>query len=385
MIKIEIDNIEAVKNEFFDGVVQLITPRLNFYLTAFKVIDRQAGFNRQSIENFAGMIAVTKTAFLKVLGRNRTSFRTMANWSRLRNPNFLSIHFYNERANYIALLTSLLNPAALRSLILAGVDDMQNQEVLYDSSWLTPEGHKLIKEIICYDVFIKKETLPYNAYHLASKLHVNVCPYCNRVYTNTIIGTGNNLIIRPTFDHYFHQAIHPFLALSFYNLVPSCNYCNSNLKGQKQFTLEHHIHPYKEGFVMDATFDYLQIAFHAQKSDPRNYKIRINENITSANTKHVRIFGDAAIPDSGNVEVFKLREVYQGHSDVVGELVVKSDKLSPYYAGSVMKLLAQLGSSKMEFYRFYFSNYYEEKDFNNRPLAKLTKDIITKYLPEILE
>lgn len=384
MIKIEIGNIEQVKNEYFDGVQQLILPRINFYLTAFKVINGSSGYNISSIQNYPGIPTVTKTSFLKILGRRKKSFSRQAHYKRLRNRKSLSVHFYNHRINYINLLTTLSTPLSLKALILAEVDDLLTQESLFSQHWITSEGLSLINEIFCYDDFIKKDTLPYNAYNLASALNVNVCPYCNRVYTNTIISSARLFIIRPTFDHFFHKAVHPFLALSFYNLIPSCNYCNSSLKGQKAFTLINNIHPYKEGFGSDATFDYLQTALHGDKGDARNYKVIIKDNTLPLASKTKRIFGISSEPDSGNAKVFRLEEVYQGHADVVGELIVKSDRLSLYHAESVLKLLTHLGATKREFYRFYFSNYFDEADFNKRPLAKLTKDIISKYIPELI-
>ncbi len=86
----------------------------------------------------------------------------------------------------------------------------------------------------------KKE---YNAYDLASKLQVNVCPYCNINSTFTIEnGT------RPEFDHFYDKTTYPILSLSFYNLIPSCHICNSSLKGDKNFSLKTHIHPYIDSF-----------------------------------------------------------------------------------------------------------------------------------------
>ncbi len=384
MIKIEVDNIEAVKEAHFDGVKDLILSRVNFYLSAFKVIDKQAGFTITTVRNFAPLVTRTKTSLLNIIGRNRGSFTNRHHYSRLRNQTSLSLHFYNNRAGYIALLTALSDENNLKDLILSEIDDLQATNALHTQAWFTRETLKFIKVIIPYDEFIDKKTLPYNAYDLSNALNVNVCVFCNRVYTNTVIGKGRDLVIRPTLDHYFHQAQHPLLGLSFYNLIPSCNYCNSNLKGEKLFSLNLHMHPYKEGFSHDATFDYLQIGFNADKSDPRNYRITLNENVAYPNLKHSRMFGVPAVPNSGNVNVFRIREVYQGHADVVGELIVKSDKLSPYYAGNVVDMLTRLGASKKEFYRFYFANYLDEKDFNKRPLAKLTKDIVTKYLPEVI-
>jgi hypothetical protein len=385
MIKIEVDNITVVKSIHFDGVKNLILARVNFYLDVFKVIDRQAGFNISKVQGYASLRTKTKTSLLSILGRRRDSFKNQTHYSRLRNKNSLSTHFYNNRAGYIAILTALSDENNLKALILSEVDDLLPINSTYSRAWFTKETVNFIKEIIPYDIFIKKETIPHNAYDLTHTLKVNVCVYCNRVYTNTIIGKGRDLIIRPTLDHYFHQAMYPLLGLSFYNLIPSCNYCNSNLKLEKPFSLNLHMHPYKEGFSNDATFDYLQIGFHPDKSDPRNYRITLNTSISILNAKHSRMFGILGTVDSGNINVFKLLEVYQSHTDVVGELVVKADKFSPYYAGSIVDMLTKLGASKNEFYRYYFANYLDEKDFHKRPLAKLTKDIVSKYIPEILD
>ena len=384
MIKIEIDNIGEIKKAHFAGVKDLILNRINFYNSVFKVIDRQAGYSINTVHDYTFLNTKLKTSLLKVIGRAKGVFNSQAHYANLHDPTVLSLHFYNNRAGYISLLTALSDENTLKALILSEIDDLETTNQLYNNAWFTDKTIEFFKCIIPYSVFIKKATKPYNAYTLSNSLNINVCSYCNRIYTNTVIGKGKNLIIRPTLDHYFHQAMYPLLGLSFYNLIPSCNFCNSNLKGEKTFTLNHHVHPYKEGFGQDATFDYEQLGYNQDKSDARNYKLVLNENINNANAKHLRMFGVVGNRDTGNVEVFKIREVYQGHADVVGELIVKSDKLSPYYAGNVINMLSQLGASKKEFYRFYFANYLDEKDFNKRPLAKLTKDIVTKYIPEAL-
>lgn len=385
MIKIEVDNINAIKKAHFEGVKDLILNRVNFYLSAFKVIDRQPGVTVNTVRASVPLGTRTKTSLLNLIGRNKGSITNQSHYTRLRNKTSLSKHFYNNRVGYMALLTALSDEKNLKALILSEVDELLTNNAAYQQVWFTKETTKFIKEIIPYDEFIDKGTVPYNAYDLSKALNVNVCVFCNRVYTNTVIGKGRDLIIRPTLDHFFHQAQNPLLGLSFYNLIPSCNYCNSNLKGEKPFSLNMHMHPYKEGFSNDATFDYLQVGFNPDKSDPRNYKVTLNENVAYPNMKHSRMFGVPGIPNSGNVDVFKIREVYQGHADVVGELIVKSDKLSPYYAGNIVDMLTRLGASKKEFYRFYFANYLDEKDFNKRPLAKLTKDIVAKYLPEVIK
>lgn len=61
------------------------------------------------------------------------------------------------------------------------------------------------------------------AYWLQRQLNVKVCPYCNRMYTTTLYGKKR---IRPDFDHFYPQSRYPYLAVSLFNLIPSCNVCN---------------------------------------------------------------------------------------------------------------------------------------------------------------
>ena len=83
---------------------------------------------------------------------------------------------------------------------------------------------------IGYSKFSSKGTTTYNAYALAQKLKVNVCPYCNRNFINPIykensVGTDNKNQ-SPDIEHFFPKSIYPFLSLSISNLLPSCAFCN---------------------------------------------------------------------------------------------------------------------------------------------------------------
>jgi hypothetical protein len=97
------------------------------------------------------------------------------------------------------------------------------------------------------------------------------------------------------------------------------------------------------------------------------------------NPKQRKIFGDNL--EEGNVNLFKLNDIYMSHRDVVGELIVKCDKYSGAYTDSLYNFFGLLKTNKAEFYLYYFGNYLNEKDFNRRPLAKMTKDIVSKELP----
>ena len=135
---------------------------------------------------------------------------------------------------------------------------------------------------IGYSKFSSKGTTTYNAYDLAQKLKVNVCPYCNRNYTFTI-KDKNSKSTRPDFDHFYDKGNNPILALSFYNLIPSCILCNSRLKSTAKFSINSHLHPYKDSFNNYAKF---KLEILNSKFFYENFKTEIpNENLQKLSKK----------------------------------------------------------------------------------------------------
>lgn len=92
----------------------------------------------------------------------------------------------------------------------------------------TPNVAIRLRKYLLDKVFYYEDYDRWDAYGLAKKLNVNVCPYCNQLPTYTI-GTSLKKGVRPEFDHFLDKVRFPYLALSIYNLVPSCHICNSNL------------------------------------------------------------------------------------------------------------------------------------------------------------
>ena len=93
-----------------------------------------------------------------------------------------------------------------------------------------------------YNCFIKSI-----ANDVLERLKIRTCPYCNRNYTFTVKSSssaaGKKFTTRPEFDHFYCKSKHPLLALSFYNLVPSCSVCNHG-----KATDDIGINPYFDGF-----------------------------------------------------------------------------------------------------------------------------------------
>jgi len=148
------------------------------------------------------------------------------------------------------------------------------------------------------------------------------------------------------------------LAVNFYNLIPSCSTCN---KLKSDDDLSKLLNPY-DTKVKDIRFNFWlnNVDFldnpkldNSTFSDEENIKIEIKN-----------------LPQE-NLDTFQLDRIYQAHTDVVVELILKQ----MHYPESYVQELANLGFSKEEIYRFVFANYLKEKEWSKRPMAKLVYDI----------
>jgi len=201
----------------------------------------------------------------------------------------------------------------------------------------------------------KKE---YDAYDLADKLKVDVCLYCNRNYTFTV--KSKNGSTRPQFDHFYDKATYPILALSFYNLIPSCSTCNTTMKGKKAFSLKTHIHPYEEGFENRAHF-----SLHVRNSSFYYDKNGFDANLKTEDTRVLK-----------NIEDFGLEELYEKHKDIVLELIQKAEIYNESYIDELMqKYEGTLFKNHEDLLRLITCGYVSDEDLHKRPLSKLIKDI----------
>ncbi|MCU5530672.1 hypothetical protein OCA90_07600, partial [Bacillus cereus] len=174
-------------------------------------------------------------------------------------------------------------------------------------------------------------------YQLVMGLDLNVCPYCNRQYISSYYSKNGKT--RGDLDHFFPKKKYPYLALSFYNLIPSCKVCNSSLKNDKDFTYVKNIHPYEEGFE-----DKYLFTIKAREKEMNTLKRRTgmiemesmgkeyNLDFLYGNSKEFDItFKEGPTASEKfirkadcNAEIFKLRELYSLHKDCIQDLIKKS-------------------------------------------------------------
>jgi hypothetical protein len=383
VIKIENSKLGAISQDYFDGVKVLCLSRATFFSKVLNVLSGHLAHTELRDDKLNGTI---KKSLINVLLR-RHKLRDQNSYHQVVFGNC-----YGTVSRNIALWGNVCNYLTDESNLSAIIqcnplDALQVERNFMSTTGMSLGQYKtiakpLVNSIISYNLFDKF------AYQIANNLGLNTCPYCNRISINTIIDKRKKNIIRPTFDHFFSQKDHPLLALSFYNLIPSCYYCNSNLKGFHPMSLDTHLHPYLEGFGDDFKFNFLFVDINKDKSHATNYSIFLQTNLVNTHTKYIKVLrahDPSYAGKDGNVNLFKLISIYQAHRDVVGELIVKCDKLSKGHSDSLHRIFELMHTNKAEFYRYYFANYFDENDFHRRPLAKLTKDVIRQVLPHYLK
>ncbi len=204
----------------------------------------------------------------------------------------------------------------------------------------------------------------YGAWKLVKNLKLDVCPYCNRNFIiNTKINSKEVTKIRRTaqLDHFYSESQYPYLALSFYNLIPSCPTCNL-------FKLDKDIgvNPYTVVNSDDnIRFDY-------------DFNESINEKIISTEYRSKEF--------ELNWKLLGLEELYKSHSNYLKDLLSRIQIYNSIYKSDIDSFLNKLSngeeSSKIELNelpRIILGNYYKEEDLSKQPLAKLTKDIYNRY------
>ncbi len=258
-------------------------------------------------------------------------------------------------------LRSLLNDDELKRLITAKPEALEgiiNAVVIHYPDFTNPASDCYF---VLYNIFVSScynISNKFSKYDFIKSIDKDTCPYCNRNYIYYI---SKSKEIKPQIDHFFPKSKYPFLAMSFYNLIPSCQTCNGfGAKEEKDPLIEGLINPYLLR-NSDFTFTYVPNSAGIISSllDKNSIKVKILKNIP------------------GHLNVFKLTELYEQHADHIVELIVKSKiKYSETYRDYLKKYRESgLKFSENEIDRMILGNYTTDEDGHKRPLAKLYQDI----------
>ncbi len=205
--------------------------------------------------------------------------------------------------------------------------------------------------------------IEWGAYAYVLSIGLKVCPYCNRNYITPLYSNKGKM--RADLDHFLSKELYPYFSMSIYNLIPSCKFCNSSLKGTKEFTYNKNFNPYNETSVEDLyRFTYSPLTIDCFNGE-EDLDIRIEYNEYIDDWEKIKT----------NNDIFCIETQYQYHKDIIKNLIKKRFLYDEAYINYLAKTYSKLFLTKDDVVKLLLSSY-DYQDVKNAPLGKLLKDII---------
>lgn len=223
-------------------------------------------------------------------------------------------------------------------------------------------GKTLLKDVFRYEAFSQNP----NAAELLADMDVNVCPYCNRLYTVTLKGKEGKS--RPQFDHYKNKASYPHFAVSIMNLIPSCGLCNQTKMDREEEVL----YPYSDEMGENAVF-------RTEIETGVSYLVGNMEAMDE-----FRVILDIVNPDlpeklrekiNHSDNVFHLTSLYNKHKDYILYLFWKNYVFSEAYLELLCEEFPGVFRSFQDAKSMMYLMDIEKEQWGRRSLGKLTHDI----------
>lgn len=229
-----------------------------------------------------------------------------------------------------------------------------------------------------------KKEFSWGRHELISKLGITVCPYCDRQYITNYKEDEKDEDEKTTadLDHFYIKSKYPYLALSLYNFVPSCQICNSRMKGSEDFFTKPHIYPYEKGFEKDAYFTVSDADFSKIVAKEIDFKVYLYNHKS-----------DEKI--SNSIETFKLDKVYAySHNKYINEIYEnitenpreKLDNFANLFdlkdvkdEDLLRRTLSKNGIKIKKEFEETIKKPYLDRIKNNEPLSKLTQDFLDYF------
>lgn len=238
--------------------------------------------------------------------------------------------------------------------------------------------HEILKShfIRLYSAFTSSENIVEGetmcvAYQILNLLDLRVCPYCDRAYTFAVYGKRKN--VRPQFDHFYDKATYPTLALSFYNLVPSCPICNYTKHSDSL-----NINPYFEDFEGKFKVSEKRVSMDQYEDDENDKEPKPLSKSALFDRNEwgdIRYYSDNEL-EKEDVKELGLDGLYAKHDDYVEELLGKVQAYNDVACRGMIESFQGAGHSPEQVRDFIFGNDIANARNNNRPLSKLMRDIL---------
>lgn len=295
----------------------------------------------------------------------KKEYFTSLNKSKFNSKNGESLEDrYKRYIKTTGTFKDVFKSYSLEDIVLAKSDSLKDivADIEYKISRLTEKKKEdlstKIKDLFKYEAKFQSDVI---TAFFTDNFDFKTCFYCNKDFiTNFEKERG---VYTSTFqlDHFYDKGTYPYLALSFYNLIPSCATCNSKkVKGSE--SMIDTIAPNSKDF-----------RFHEKVK----FKLYLDKNCKNLHVKdkddiEIRLKEQFSKEYEKYIEVFKLNERYKAHKDIVYDMIERAE----LYPDSRLKELQDLtGIPFQQIKKDIFNLIEENEDLSKKPFSKLIKDI----------
>lgn len=241
------------------------------------------------------------------------------------------------------------------------------------SSKITTKFYNTIVDKMGYSGFRQREYLRF-----AQELQIKSCAYCNAQLTTIadvefykrsnkkkgqLKGDVRTRYATFELDHFIAKSEYPFLATSFFNLIPSCAYCN---KSKSANSVDFHL--YSEDENLDFFEFYLkpesiQKYWSSKKNSDLEVELKSGENGNDILTQDL-------------VKRFHINGIYNTQKDIIEDLLHKREAYRNAYKKGLTTLANRsIFPDEAMIDRLLIGTYTKKEEIHKRPLTKFTQDI----------
>ena len=231
----------------------------------------------------------------------------------------------------------------------------------------------LPNQLFCYKK-LQTGNKDWNRHKLLSLIGIEICPYCQRNYISSY-EENNDEKTTADLDHFYPKSLYPFLALSLYNFIPSCQICNSRFKGDKD--TRDSVYLYEEGF------DELGVKFRTSKEViSETLGERYSDFYVKIDYENLKNKEDVE-KVKNSIENLGLDRLYKkSHNQYIQNLLYNIEKYPENYLENCVEMFESDVDKKKqleEYFKDIVKEPYRKRIENGEPLAKLTKDILEEF------
>lgn len=219
--------------------------------------------------------------------------------------------------------------------------------------------------------------MPWGAWRFIQGLNVRYCPYCNaeNVAVAQLPRYGQDKVaklIAPALDHYFPKGRYPFLAISLYNLVPSCTRCNSVMKGAHIVNPRKEINPYRHSIAKRFEFVTEIYKLRVFSGNPHEQDVSVSA--------HALPLGDGRsdTPARSYLKHFRLQDIYNwSYKREILDRIIALGRYSNRFITDRNHFLPYCTDRDRD--RIMFACSLDETQINCDRLSKFTIDLARQF------